>query len=33
MALIHCGFVPHQNANIDQRLISKPNNHADDSTA
>jgi hypothetical protein len=30
MDIIHCGFVPHQNKNINQRLISKRNNPADD---
>jgi len=32
MAIIHCGFVPNQNISINQRLISKRNNPADDST-
>ncbi len=33
MAIIHCGFVPHQNKSINQRMISKRNNNpADDST-
>ena len=32
IALIHCGFVPHQNMSINQRLITKWNNPADDST-
>ena len=32
MAIIHCGFVPHQNKSINQLLISKRNNPADDST-
>ena len=32
MAIIHCGFVPHQNKSINQQLISKRNNPADDST-
>lgn len=32
MAIIHCGFVPHKNKSINQRLISKRNNPADDST-
>lgn len=31
MAIIHCGFVPHQNKSINQWLISKRNNPADDS--
>ena len=26
MAIIHCGFVPHQNKSINQWLISKRNN-------
>jgi hypothetical protein len=32
MAIIHCGFVPHQNNSINQRLVSKRNNPADVST-
>jgi hypothetical protein len=32
MAIIHCGFVPRQNKSINQWLISKRNNPADDST-
>jgi hypothetical protein len=32
MAIIQCGFVPHQNKSIDQQLISKRINPADDST-
>ena len=32
MAIIHCGFVPHQNKSINQRLISEWNIPADDST-
>jgi hypothetical protein len=32
MAIIHCGFVPQQNKSINQQLISKRNNPADDST-
>ncbi len=32
MAIIHCGFVPHQNISIKQLLISKRKNPADDST-
>ena len=32
MAIIHCGFVPQQNIGINQWLISKRNNPADDST-
>jgi len=32
MAIIHYGFVPHQNKSINQKLISKRDNPADDST-
>ena len=32
MAIIHYGFVPHHNKSINQGLISKRNNPADDST-
>lgn len=32
MSIIHCGFVPRQNNNINQRLIYQRNNPADDST-
>ncbi len=32
MAIIHCGFVPHQSKSINQWLISRRNNPADDST-
>ena len=32
MAIIHCGFVPHQNNSINQWLISQRNNPADNST-
>ena len=32
MAIIHCGFVPHQNKVILTQLISQRNNPADDST-
>ncbi len=32
MAIIHCGFVPHQNININQTAGFQRNNPADDST-
>jgi len=32
MAIIHCGFVPHQSISINQWLISQWNNPVDDST-
>ena len=32
MAIIHCGLVQHQNKSINQRLISKRNDPADNST-
>ncbi len=32
MAIIHCGFVPHQSLINLARLISQRNNPADDST-
>ena len=31
MAIIQCGFVPHQNKSINQRLISERNNPSDNS--
>jgi hypothetical protein len=32
MAIIHCGFVPHQNKSINQTAEFRRNNPADDST-
>jgi len=32
MAIIHCGFVPHQNKGINQAAGFRRNNPADDST-
>ena len=32
MAIIHCGFVQHQNKSINLWLLSKRNNLEDDST-
>ncbi len=32
MAIIHCGFVPHQNLGINQRLTYQRTHPADDST-
>jgi hypothetical protein len=32
MAIIHCGFVPHQNKGINQTAGFRRNNPADDST-
>lgn len=32
MAIIHCGFVPHQNKSINQTAGFRQNNPADDST-